>query len=107
MPHNDVAQSVSALEQEARPLDPEKFRDPERTAAGERRARVALARLETLWINTGTLCNLTCRNCYIESSPSNDRLVYITRAELQDYLDEIERDASAPGPSPLPEASRS
>ena len=26
--------------------------------------------LETLWFNTGTLCNLTCRNCYIESSPT-------------------------------------
>ena len=73
-------------------LDPAKFRDPERTASGERRARVDLVRLETLWINTGTLCNLTCRNCYIESSPSNDRLVYISRAELCDYLDEIERD---------------
>jgi hypothetical protein len=38
----------------------------------------ALKALETLWINTGTLCNLTCRNCYIESSPRNDRLVYLT-----------------------------
>ncbi|MFU8832105.1 MAG: radical SAM protein [Wenzhouxiangella sp.] len=73
-------------------LDPLKFRDPERTALGERRARVHLNKLETLWINTGTLCNLTCRNCYIESSPSNDRLVYITHAELCAYLDEIERD---------------
>ena len=38
--------------------------------------------LETLWFNTGTLCNLTCRNCYIESSPRNDRLVYLTAAEV-------------------------
>ncbi|MDT8408441.1 MAG: radical SAM protein [Wenzhouxiangellaceae bacterium] len=74
-------------------LDPGKFRDPERTANGERRARVHLKKLETLWINTGTLCNLTCRNCYIESSPSNDRLVYITQSELCAYLDEIDRDA--------------
>jgi uncharacterized Fe-S cluster-containing radical SAM superfamily protein len=73
-------------------LDPNKFRDPELTATGERRARVALRRLETLWVNTGTLCNLTCANCYIESSPRNDRLVYIDRAELRDYLDEIERE---------------
>jgi sulfatase maturation enzyme AslB (radical SAM superfamily) len=50
---------------------------------------VRLERLETLWINTGTLCNITCRNCYIESSPSNDRLVYITPAEAAAYLDEI------------------
>ncbi|MEO8713689.1 MAG: radical SAM protein, partial [Acetobacteraceae bacterium] len=35
----------------------------------------------------------TCRNCYIESSPRNDRLAYFTRAELSGFLDEIERDA--------------
>ncbi len=52
-----------------------------------------LRELETLWVNTGTLCNLTCRNCYIESSPRNDRLAYFTRAELGEYLDEIARDA--------------
>jgi sulfatase maturation enzyme AslB (radical SAM superfamily) len=72
---------------------PEKFADPDWTATRERRATVALERLETLWINTGTLCNITCRNCYIESSPSNDRLVYITRAEAAAYFDEIEAGA--------------
>ena len=60
----------------ARPLDPAKFRDPFVTAKGEPRARVALGRLDTLWINTGTLCNLACKSCYIESSPVNDSLVY-------------------------------
>lgn len=74
------------------PLDPKKFSDPELTAAGDRRASVALTALRTLWFNTGTLCNLTCANCYIESSPKNDRLVYLTLAEVTDYLDEIERD---------------
>ena len=74
-------------------LDPRKFRDPDVTAKGERRAAVGFAALETLWINTGTLCNLTCGNCYIESSPRNDRLVYITAAEVAVYLDEIEREA--------------
>ena len=59
---------------------PPKFSDPDWTATRERRATVALDRLDTLWINTGTLCNITCQNCYIESSPSNDRLVYITSA---------------------------
>jgi uncharacterized Fe-S cluster-containing radical SAM superfamily protein len=75
-----------------RPLDPAKFRDPHLTARGERRATVALKRLRTLWFNTGTLCNLTCRNCYIESSPKNDSLVYLSAAEVSEYLDEIERD---------------
>ena len=73
-------------------LDLRKFRDPFVTAKGERRARVALTRLDTLWINTGTLCNLTCSNCYIESSPKNDRLAFITASEVAAYLDEIARD---------------
>jgi len=55
------------------PLDPRKFQDPDITAKGEPRAYVSLNKLETLWFNTGTLCNLTCVNCYIESSPRNDR----------------------------------
>ena len=70
-----------------------KFSDPDITAKGERRARVALAALRTLWFNTGSLCNITCRNCYIESSPDNDRLEYLTRAEAAAFLDEIARDA--------------
>jgi hypothetical protein len=70
-----------------------KFTDPDLTANGETRARVPLRALRTLWVNTGSLCNITCRNCYIESSPDNDRLVYITRAEAAAYLDEIARDA--------------
>ena len=72
--------------------NPAKFSDPDVTAKGEKRARVALRELRTLWINTGSLCNITCRNCYIESSPENDRLAYITRAEAAAYLDEIARD---------------
>jgi uncharacterized radical SAM superfamily Fe-S cluster-containing enzyme len=74
------------------PLDPAKFRDPRRTATGEPRARIALRGLETLWFNTGTLCNITCRNCYIESSPRNDRLAYLTLDDVRPYLDEIERE---------------
>ena len=69
-----------------------KFRDPVLTATGERRAAVALGTLDTLWFNTGTLCNLTCRNCYIESSPRNDRLAYLRPADVERYLGEIERD---------------
>jgi predicted phosphodiesterase len=74
------------------PLPKHKFADPRVTAAGEPRAQVALQRLRTLWFNTGTLCNIACRNCYIESSPKNDRLVYLDRADVAAYLDEIERD---------------
>ncbi|MBT8455025.1 MAG: radical SAM protein [Rhodobacteraceae bacterium] len=67
-----------------------KFQDPLVTAKGEPRASVALTDPQTLWFNTGTLCNIECVNCYIESSPTNDRLVYITADEVSDYLDQLE-----------------
>ena len=73
-----------------RPIDPAKFRNPDVTAKGEPRASVPLTKLDTLWINTGTLCNITCANCYIESSPTNDRLEYFRLGELEALLDEIE-----------------
>jgi uncharacterized Fe-S cluster-containing radical SAM superfamily protein len=79
---------LSHLPPPAKPLDPAKFRDPLTTAKGERRATVALSGLRTLWINTGTLCNITCASCYIESSPRNDALVYLSAAEVAAYLDE-------------------
>jgi len=69
----------------------EKFSDPDRTVDGAVRARVGLRALETLWFNTGSLCNIECRNCYIESSPRNDRLVHISAAEVRTVLDEIEQ----------------
>lgn len=69
-------------------LDPAKFCDPLITAKGEPRAQVALKALDTLWFNTGTLCNIACRNCYIDSSPRNDRLVYLSASEVSLYLDE-------------------
>ena len=72
-----------------------KFSDPHKTAKGEVRAKVGMVGLETLWFNTGTLCNLSCVNCYIESTPKNDRLVYLTHDEVLAYLDEI-RDLGLP-----------
>lgn len=66
-----------------------KFDDYLVTAKGEARAFVDMQQLTTLWLNTGTLCNITCENCYIESSPKNDALVYMTYQEVCTYLDEI------------------
>ncbi len=80
--------NVSVIERV--PLDPAKFRSADITADGKPRAAVSLTKLKTLWINTGTLCNIECVNCYIDSSPTNDRLVYITASEVASYLDEIE-----------------
>lgn len=66
-----------------------KFENPYVTAKGDTRASVALTNPETLWFNTGTLCNITCENCYIESSPTNDRLEYLSVADVQNYLNQI------------------
>ncbi len=67
---------------------PPKFSHPDVTAKGEPRASVTLKALETLWFNTGTLCNITCENCYILSSPSNDRLVYLGEDDVAPFLAE-------------------
>lgn len=75
-----------------RKLDPNKFQDPAVTAKGETRATVRLERLRTLWFNTGTLCNIACKGCYIESSPTNDRLAYLTPDDAAPFFDEIEPD---------------
>ncbi|MEQ8558494.1 MAG: radical SAM protein [Henriciella sp.] len=68
----------------------QKFRDPFVTAKGETRGSVDWRGLKTLWLNTGTLCNIKCRNCYIKSSPSNDDLVYLSISDVEPYLDEID-----------------
>lgn len=66
-----------------------RFSDQKTTVDGKQRAWVTCQQLETIWLNTGTLCNLACDNCYIESSPTNDRLVYLSHQEVCAYLDEI------------------
>ena len=68
----------------------QKFRDPFVTAKGETRGSVDWRGLKTLWLNTGTLCNIECRNCYIKSSPTNDDLVYLGLEDVTPFLDEIE-----------------
>lgn len=67
-----------------------KFHDPFITAKGETRAQVPLSNPQTLWFNTGTLCNIECVNCYIDSSPTNDALVYLTTADVVSFLDQLE-----------------
>lgn len=81
---------------EAPSLAPGKFADPQRTLDGSERASVPLTRLETLWFNTGTLCNLACAGCYIESSPTNDALVYLAADDVARFLDEAQALAAPP-----------
>ena len=70
-------------------LNPEKFQHPKITAKGEPRAEVSLTRLETLWFNTGSLCNIECKNCYMESGPKKDDLSYIRLNHVEGFIDEI------------------
>ncbi|QKG70453.1 radical SAM protein [Erythrobacter mangrovi] len=86
----NVPTGPSPFAVEAAPLPAEKFADPRVTAKGEERASVALTKLETLWLNTGTLCNLACATCYIESSPTNDALVYLSADHAARFLDEAQ-----------------
>ena len=75
---------------EAAALSRAKFADPQWTAKGEPRAHVPLAKLDTLWLNTGTLCNLSCATCYIESSPTNDALVDLSAEHAARFMDEAQ-----------------
>jgi len=67
-----------------------KFIHPEVTADGQPRAQVALTGIRTLWVNTGTLCNIACSHCYIESSPTNDALEYIGADDVAAHLDAVQ-----------------
>ena len=61
-------------------------RPPRPTA--EAPAKVALRTLETLWFNTGSQCNIACTGCFMDSSPRNDHLSYLSRAEFDRFLAE-------------------
>ncbi len=84
-----VNQDFGGSESSPRLAPPGKFENPLITADGSRRARVELGKQTTLWFNTGTLCNITCLNCFIESTPLNDRLVYIAADEVADFLHQL------------------
>ena len=88
----NAPQGPSPFAVEAAALPEGKFTDPDVTADGSQRAEVPLLELDTLWLCTGTLCNLACATCYIESSPTNDALIYLTHEHAARYFDEIERD---------------
>jgi molybdenum cofactor biosynthesis enzyme MoaA len=66
----------------------QKFENKTLTADNKARAFIESKKLKTLWFNTGTLCNLTCKNCYIESSPKNDRLSYLSFDEFKMFVNE-------------------
>jgi sulfatase maturation enzyme AslB (radical SAM superfamily) len=50
---------------------------------------VALAHLDDLWFQvTGTLCNLTCRHCFISCSPHNHEFGFLDVETVGRYLEE-------------------
>jgi uncharacterized Fe-S cluster-containing radical SAM superfamily protein len=50
---------------------------------------VALAHLDELWFQvTGTLCNLTCRHCFISCSPHNRSFGFLSRQTVERVLEE-------------------
>ncbi|MBH88072.1 MAG: radical SAM protein [Pelagibacterales bacterium] len=68
-----------------------KFNHKYITALGDERAYVKFNGLNTLWFNTGTLCNISCEGCYIESSPTNNKLLYLTQKDVEKYLKQIKK----------------
>jgi MoaA/NifB/PqqE/SkfB family radical SAM enzyme len=50
---------------------------------------VHMAHLDDLWFQVaGTLCNLTCRHCFISCSPHNHSFGFLGLAEVERYLEE-------------------
>jgi len=50
---------------------------------------VEIPHLDHLWFQVGgTLCNLTCRHCFISCSPKNDSFGFLSLAEVRRRLDE-------------------
>ena len=66
-----------------------KFTNLKINSNGSPRAKVILKDLTTLWFNTGTLCNISCKGCYIESSPKNNELQYLNLSDIKKYINEI------------------
>lgn len=53
---------------------------------------VELTHLDDLWFQVGgTLCNLTCKHCFISCSPHNRNFGFLDLATVQRYLDESVR----------------
>ncbi|MBT3234403.1 MAG: radical SAM protein [Bdellovibrionales bacterium] len=76
-------------------LSGQKYQHRLLTADMSERASVLLTTLKTVWFNSGSRCNFSCQNCYMESSPDNDRLDYLESEDITPYLDEIEVDFPA------------
>jgi sulfatase maturation enzyme AslB (radical SAM superfamily) len=59
-----------------------------RTSTGAKRSHIELQRLRELWFHTGTVCNLSCPDCFEHSSPGDQRLDEVTLKDVKPYIDE-------------------
>ena len=65
-----------------------RYQDLETCEDGSQRAHQPFQGWAELWIFTGTRCNLTCTECYTESSPHNDSFRFITVEQTERFLKE-------------------
>jgi len=74
-------------------INMKKFENEFFTATGQARAKVSFKGLSVLWFNTGSLCNLSCNSCFMESGPTNDRLSFLNLQDIGPFLDEAQEAA--------------
>ncbi len=68
--------------------------------------QVPFRSLDTVWIQiTGTLCNISCRHCFVSAGPKSDSLPVMTRTQVESALEEATelgaRDAYFTGGEPF------
>lgn len=59
-----------------------------KTSSGEPRGFIDPHRLREVWFHTGTICNLSCPDCFEHSSPGDRRLETITFDDVKLFADE-------------------
>ena len=62
-----------------------------KTPSGEQRGYIQPESLSELWFHTGTNCNLRCPFCLEGSKPGDDRISFLTFADVRPYIDEALR----------------
>ena len=87
--HENPAVSRTVVKPEKPAFNVGKFENPDITLKGEHRAKLKPKSAKILWFNTGTLCNIECVDCYIESGPTNSRLQYLRVAEVERHLNDV------------------
>ncbi len=59
-----------------------------RTSQGEKRGYIDPQRLRELWFHCGTVCNLSCPDCFEHSAPGDRRLETICLNDVKAFIDD-------------------